>query len=147
MRLHAYEMRTTAKRKGLYQPVIQVGSGAASVPPPLQTEPIVFTNSAMHDANAKKPGKTFLCFLTFAAFLECLTLVTSTFLINETLNDLTMTMGPTTRPMTGTSRPGKWSSMLTENEAVHKPVPVRDRRLEGHNEETREVFKYFWKSI
>ena len=141
MRLHAYELLSAAKRKRVYRPVIQVGSGADPVPPPLQTEPIVFTNSAMHDANAKKPGKTFLCFLTLAAFLETVTVVTSTYLINETLKDLTTTTGPTTRPMIGTSRPGKWSSMPTETEAVHEPVPVRVRRLEGHSEETREVFK------
>ena len=96
-------------------------------------------------ANIKKFNKNkFLYILTFAATLQCLTLVATTLLINETLNNLEKTTVPTTRPMIGTSRPGKWSSMLTEDEAIHRAVPVPERRLEGHSEAEsyiREVFK------
>ena len=104
----------------------------------------------VHDANIKKYNKNkFLYVLTFAAPLQCFTLVATTLLINDTLNNLEKTTVPTTtRPMTGTSRPGKWSSMLTEDEAVQARVrAVPERRLEGHSgaeSEFREVFKHIY---
>ena len=102
----------------------------------------------VHDVNTKKYNKNkFLYVLTFAATLQCFTLVATTLLINETLNNLEKTTVPTTRPMIGTSRPGKWSSMLTEDEAIHRAVPVLESRLEGHSEETRVVFKSIFDKV
>ena len=106
----------------------------------------------MHDVNIKKFNKNkFLYVLTFAATLQCFTLVATTLLINETLNDLEKTTVPSTRPMIGTSRPGKWSSMLTEDEAVQARVrAVPERRLEGHSgaeSEFREVFKTIFNKV
>ena len=136
--------KTTGQQIPSTVQLIRLGSesGRFRSPPPLLAEP-----NFVHDVNVTKVNRKLLYFLTFAAALECITLVATTLLINETLNDLTTTTGPTTRPMIGTSRPGKWSSMLTENEAIHRAVPVPDRRLEGHSEETREVFKSIFDKV
>ena len=94
----------------------------------------------------------FLYILTFAATLQCITLVATTLLINEMLSNLDETTTPSSRPMTSgpmmwVSWPGKWSSMLTEDKAL-RAVPVR--RLEGHNgakSEIREVFNKVYNKV
>ena len=137
------------------QQPIRVGSGAGEVG---STAPVTDEPKFCACANFKKFYKNlfsdkfhqnlfnnkFLFLLTFVAALQCITLVATTLLINETLSDLDKTSTPFSRPMTsmtmGVSRPGKWSSMFGDK--AIRAVPVR--RLEGPSEaemEIREVFK------
>ena len=90
------------------QQPIRVGSGAGEVG---STAPTTDEPKFCACANFKKFSKNkFLGILTFAATLQCITLVATTLLINETLNNLDKTTTPFSRPMTsmtmGVSRPG-----------------------------------------
>ena len=87
------------------QQPIRVGSGAGEVG---STAPTTDEPKFCACANFKKFNKNlfnnkFLCLLTFVATLQCITLVATTLLINETLNNLDKTTTPFSRPMT--SRP------------------------------------------
>ena len=118
-------------------PLIRVGSESRRCG---STAPSTSEPKFCASPNVKKFNKNkFLYILTFAATMQCITLVATTLLINETLNNLDKTTTPSSRPMTSgpmmwVSRPGKWSSMLTEDKAL-RAIPVR--RLEGHNGATK----------
>ena len=90
------------------QQPIRVGSGAGEVG---STAPTTDEPKFCACANFKKFNKNlfnnkFLCLLTFVATLQCITLVATTLLINETLNNLDKTTTPFSLPMTSTTMGG-----------------------------------------
>ena len=145
-------MRKESAAPPILSPVqpIRVGSGAGEVG---STAPWTYEPHLCARPNVKKYNKSPLLYiLTFVAALQCLTLVATTILMNETLSDLNETTTPSSRPMTSgpmmwVSRPGKRSSMLSEDKAI-RAVPAG--RLEGQKEAVnsviREVFNKVFKS-
>ena len=78
--------KTTAQQIPSTVQSIRVGSGAS-----LRSSAFYHPSEPnfVHDVNIKTMNKNkFLYILTFAATLQCITLVATTLLINETLNNL-----------------------------------------------------------